>query len=175
MITQWEMTKRALEIQAECVQRRPDMRDLILRIGFKLSTRMTSCAGKASPSRLSVKLSVPFFADPGNFQKHFFNTVTHEIAHILAPPTRDLGRRKRDVHGLAWERMHKSLGGDGKRCHSMQLAEAFQPRQRNVRQPIEALCPACGKPMQLGPTQYKRHLRRVQAGLPSYRHSKCPR
>ena len=39
------------------------------------------------------------------------NVITHEVAHALVGP--GVG------HGVLWQRMHRSLGGDGKRCQSI--------------------------------------------------------
>lgn len=44
------------------------------------------------------------------------NTILHEIAHVLCPPTRDPYTGKRDVHGAAWKACHIRLGGNGQRC-----------------------------------------------------------
>lgn len=180
MITQQEMIRRALQIQAECVQRRPDLREKILGIGFKFSTRMTSTAGYAVVKKNLVKLAVPFFADENNFREHFFNTVTHEIAHILAPPTRELGRRKWDLHGLAWKRMHRSLGGNGERCHSMeQLAVGYSKRRTQPEVPMP--CYKCGQPLMLKPRRAKMYQAGINAGTMGpgtgygIRHRICPR
>ena len=173
MITKHEMQKRANEILSHCIARRPNDADKLRQIRFIFSERMTSVAGYALVGKMLVKISVPFFADENNFREHFFDTVTHEIAHLLSPPVRGYGRTNRDIHSFAWERTHKSLGGSGQRTHDMQLAAPYAHTKAS-RELVAFLCPKCGQPMLLGPTQARRYIKRVAMGLPPrYRHNKC--
>jgi predicted SprT family Zn-dependent metalloprotease len=117
-----------------------------------------------------VTLSYPFFADSDNFQNDFHNTVTHEIAHLLAPSLPSYGKR-RNPHGPEWRAMHRRLGGNGQRTHTLELADGFRSRRDKG---MELPCSNCNKPMRLGPTQAKRHVALIMRGEKGYRHRKCP-
>jgi len=129
---------------------------------IRVSTRMTRAAGKATWKRgmpFEIALSLPFFADESN---DLHRTVTHEAAHIVAGHAAG--------HGPAWRAVHRAMGGKGDRCHTMSLAEGFAhtPRKRAPR--VSAVCPKCGQPMLLGPTQAKKAKRGAV-----YSHARCPR
>ena len=169
-ITKQKLIREANLILEECRSLRSltDMERLRLRkIKITISSKMTRCAGKAQPNTGEVKISLPFFSDPKNFESNFRNTVTHEIAHVLAPPTSKWGSKKRSVHGHAWRNMHKRLGGNGETYHNMSLPEGFERKQRTE---LPCGC-GCGKMMKLGPVQYKRQA----AGKASYRLKECCR
>ena len=153
-VTQHEMTREAYRILAECQEMAPDAFEERPRVTFKVSARMTRAAGNARPATGEIKLSLAFFEDRSNFEKDFRNTVTHEIAHILAPSFREPGRR-RDPHGPRWRAMHRRLGGTGERCHELELADGYTAR-RSARKSVPCPC-GCGQTMNLGPTQAKRH------------------
>ena len=165
-----EIRQAALAIRARLMDENPDLARDLASINFKVSARMTRAAGYAQPSKRLVKLSEAFFLNPEN-DSQLENTVTHEIAHILAPPTRSPYARKRDVHGHEWQRMHRRLGGTAERCHDMALAEGFQRRTRTRAQRVDVPCGKCGQPVALGPTQLKRA--RLRGAV--YSHKRCPR
>lgn len=154
-VTRHEIMQRARAILAECRALVPDQAAKLDRITFKVSARMTRAAGNARPLTGEIKLSLPFFADRANFDADFRNTVTHEIAHVLAPSFREYPGQRRNPHGPAWRAMHRRLGGTGDRCHTLELADGYTARRsRRVSVP----CPCgCGQDMKLGPTQAKRH------------------
>ena len=155
-ITKQEILRRANEILGECYEMVSGLDDKLNIIRFVVSARMTRAAGSARVLTGEIKLSLPFFADPANFEKEFRNTVTHEIAHILSPPIRTPGSRRRSSHGPAWRAMHRRLGGTGDRCHELDLAVGFEARRNINRTEVPCGC-GCGQPMPLGPTQLKRH------------------
>ena len=157
-VTQYEVRQEAARILAECQSIASDAFQGKPRITFKVSSRMTRAAGKARPGTGEVMLSLAFFADRANFEKDFRNTVTHEIAHILSPPVRAYGSRRRSSHGPAWKAMHRRLGGTGELYHDLSLAVGFTARRTAPKQRTEASCGCgCGQTMKLGPTQLKRH------------------
>lgn len=160
------MIQRAKEILSECYKLAPELGHRLDTINFHVSRRMTRAAGTAQPYTGKIKLSAAFFEDAENFKNDFDNTVTHEIAHVLSPPTRSKGRKS--SHGFAWVNMHCRLGGTGSRCHTLELAHGYE-RKASVR--VRVTCPKCDQDMTLGPTQLKKHLK----GLARYTHGKCPR
>lgn len=166
-ISKQAILNRARKILSECYGLVPEHSDKLDRIRFRVSARMTRAAGKARPGTGEIVLSLPFFADQANYENEFFNTVTHEIAHVLSPPVRLPGSRKRQSHGPAWKAMHRRIGGNGERCHELELAEGYAKRQRAKR--VETPCGCgCGEMMQLGPTRAKRHAACLAAGYPGY-------
>jgi predicted SprT family Zn-dependent metalloprotease len=53
----------------------------------------------------------------GISNESLFNCVLHEFAHAMTPRPEDWPRTKRwPVHGPAWTKLHKRIGGNGKRC-----------------------------------------------------------
>lgn len=148
-------------------QKQVEIPTIISRIKFEVSTRMTSSAGRAWPYQNRVILSYPFYASESNFISDLFETVTHEIAHVVVPKIRGI----RGGHSPEWKMMHRQFGGTGERCHNLELAEGFTARRD---QTVEALCQKCMKPIRLGPTQYKRHQQSIKLGGPGYTHGSCP-
>jgi hypothetical protein len=50
------------------------------------------------------------------------------------------------------------MGGKAARCHSMSLAEGYTAKRDQPRSRVQVSCGCgCGQPMNLGPTQLKRH------------------
>lgn len=164
----------ALKIRNDLADRFSEHADVLNGTRIEVSGRMTNCAGKAYCRRdgnNTVKLSLAFFADETNFENHFFETVSHELAHVLAPSWHEFGRR-REPHGEAWQAMHRKLGGNAERCHSMKLADGFAARRRASKH--GATCSVCGQTVLLGPSQIKRHNQCIALGWPGYRHKTCP-
>lgn len=158
-VTQNEILRAAREILLDCEEVAPMDFENRPRITFRVSSRMTRAAGSAIPRTGVVTLSLPFFEDRTNFDAEFRNTVTHEIAHVLSPPTRDPYTGRKSSHGPAWKAMHRRLGGTGDRCHTLDLAAGYERRGRSKRTEVPCSC-GCGQAMRLGPTQ----LRRYQSG-----------
>lgn len=46
------------------------------------------------------------------------DTISHEIAHIICYVRPELGRK----HDTGWKNVHRKLGGNGKRCHDVDVA-----------------------------------------------------
>ena len=134
---------------------------------IEIKRGMGQRAGKARPSENCIWLSYDLFSQDKNFDEAFYNTVTHEIAHILAPPTVDLSASfigRRSMHGHEWKAMHRKLGGSGERCHKMETVSC--QRQATL---VPTACPKCGKPIMLSPVR----ARRAAAGT-KYFHRICP-
>jgi predicted SprT family Zn-dependent metalloprotease len=154
-----QIQREARSIVSEFSDRYPILSTMPVRV----SARMTRAAGSVrfrGGKPFEIVLSLPFFADEAN---NLRETVTHEAAHVVA------GRAA--GHGPAWRMVHRAMGGKAERCHTMSLAQGFTARrdtQPRVR--VEATCPKCGQPMQLGPVQAKKAARGAR-----YSHSKCPR
>lgn len=163
--TQTQIRTAAREILTQAAERAPEHADKLRGIRLRVSTRMTRCGGTANYRKNEITLSLPFFADPGNFEAELFEVVTHEAAHLIVGMEGRQGR----PHGPQFRRVHRSIGGTGKRTHSMSLADGFQKRRRQPK--VEVLCSRCGQPMNLGPVQAKRHL----SGIARYTHNRCPR
>lgn len=178
MKTKTELMWAARRILQDLIAKHPQHAAKLVQITFKISGRMTQCAGLANCSRSIVKLSLPFFASEENFTKEFFNVVTHEIAHILCPPVRHPGRVKRDSHGYAWQMMHRSLGGTGERCHELEITAGYAKRRTSVK--VEMPCYKCGKPIALGPKRAKVYREGIASGSMGpgtqygYAHRTCP-
>jgi len=45
-----------------------------------------------------------------------FQTVSHELAHLL-----DFSIRNKSAHDDFWQNIHKLMGGDAKRCHTISM------------------------------------------------------
>lgn len=163
--TQTQIQIAVREILAQTIERSPMYADKLRGIRVRVSTRMTNSGGTASYHKNEITISLPFFADPGNFDNELFEVVTHEAAHLIV----GLQGRNGRPHGPQFRLVHRSIGGTGRRTHTMQLAEGFKARSRQSK--VEVLCHKCGKPLQLGPVQIKRHL----SGRGRYSHHRCPR
>jgi len=160
-----EIIRRANEIRDRLIVEHPDLAAGLRGVTFKVSARMTRSAGNARPAKGLVTLSLPFFSNPDNAGE-FENTVTHEIAHILSPSTRQYPGQRRDPHGPHWKAMHRRLGGTGEVYHRMDVADGY--RQQRTQVPCSC---GCGQPMNLGPTQAKR----ARAGTRYYLKGHTPR
>ncbi|ALY07202.1 SprT-like family protein [Vibrio phage vB_VmeM-32] len=68
-------------------------------------------AGKASKYYVDFNLDTATIK--GNWDR-FQNTVSHEIAHYI-----DFNIRGKSGHDSFWKKLHRFLGGDGSRTHSM--------------------------------------------------------
>jgi predicted SprT family Zn-dependent metalloprotease len=86
---------------------------------FELNGRLTSTAGRAySKGRRAglVQISVRIFAHPDNAhraEKELRDTVRHELAHLATPG---------HGHDRLWERVARSYGDSGDRCHDLAVA-----------------------------------------------------
>lgn len=161
--TTQQILKEARETLSSLIATCPVHATALRAITFRVSGRMTAAAGMVKISTSVISLSRPYFEDPTNFQDSLKNTILHEIAHVLAPPTRAYGSRKRDVHGNAWKAAHIALGGTGETYHTMELAVGHTRRVRKARTSVTCGC-GCGSSMSLGPTQLKKH----QSGRANY-------
>lgn len=73
-------------------------------------------AGRVSlgDGRIRINPSIP--------RSMLANTISHEIAHLIAFQLGDSG------HGAIWRDVHRQLGGTGERCHSESLPRARRGR-----------------------------------------------
>lgn len=121
----------------------PEYRERLLRMNVELSSRMTSAAGKASYRTNTIKISTVFFRREENLP-HLQNTVTHEVAHLLAGHGAG--------HGPIWRAIHRKLGGTGERCHSM--SNGLAPRATRRRYKLS--CLTCGWHAMVGVVRWRR-------------------
>lgn len=161
MKTSQDLWNRANEIRNGIVLQFPQLQAMRIVIKRGMGQR----AGKARPEENCIWLSYDLFSQDKNFDESFFNTVTHEIAHILVPPTaRGFGSVRRTIHGWQWEAMHRKLGGTGERCHKMETVSC----ERQARL-VPVACPKCSQPIMLSPVR----ARRAATGT-KYFHRICP-
>mgnify|MGYP001619177687 CR=1 FL=1 len=165
MKTTHEIAWRARKILQESAVACPQYADKLHGMKIVVSSRMTRCAGKAFYWQNTIKLSLPYFADDKNFDEGLFNTVTHEAAHLIVGAVGRLG----GPHGPQWRAVHRSMGGNGERCHEFELADGFSRRVKH-----EVTCSKCGGSLKLGTAQYRRHVQHVKVGGIGYIHRKCP-
>jgi len=169
MKTKAEIAARTREILNETAIKCPQWADKLHAMRIKVSGRMTRCAGRAAYRTNTIKLSLPFFADAGNFDTALANTVTHEAAHLIVGVFGRVG----GPHGSQWRATHRAMGGTGARCHTLELAHGFEPRRRKPL--IQVNCPKCNQPMPLGARQFTKHQRIRVLGGTGYTHRLCPR
>jgi len=138
-----EMITRAKEIRTELMMRFPIYQGELGRIVFSVNTRLRTTAGKAKHKLFMVQLSNEIFRRAEN-ESNFRNTVLHEIAHLLVGPGNGHNRR--------WKAMHRRIGGNAERCHSM----ACKHNARDYR----AVCMKCETVM---PITKRKHTNMVKA------------
>jgi predicted SprT family Zn-dependent metalloprotease len=112
--------------------------------------RGRSCGGRALYSRAKGICKVQYNLDwyAANPAEYLQNTVTHEIAHIVAAAT-GLGRG----HNAGWVRICLALGGDGKRCNDHADVKAV----KKARQTNEYLYRSeLGREVWVGPVHHNR-------------------
>lgn len=68
--------------------------------------RAKTRAGQCHAGKREISLSAPLLKVRS--REESMNTITHEIAHAIVGP--------RHGHDRVWQRKHRELGGDGKRC-----------------------------------------------------------
>lgn len=163
-ITAATIRRQARVILDEVATKCPNWAEQLRAMKIRVSTRMTSAAGKYNYRNREIILSLPFFADPDNFSKEFFETVTHEAAHGIV----GVGQRNGKPHGPVWKATHRRMGGTGSRTHRMQLADGYKRRAITDRFQVPCGC-GCGQLMMLGPTQYRRHQRGGRYTLKGHR------
>lgn len=178
MKTRAEIAWRARKILQETAAACPQYAEWLHHMLIEVSGRMTSCAGRAYSGQNLIKLSLPFYADDTNFENDLEDTVKHEAAHLIASSkARRLMRRIRP-HGIEWRSIHLALGGNGKRCHNLQLADGFKARKR---QPLTSMpCCKCGQPIRLKPSRARTYAEGIKRGSMGpgtgfgFRHGVCP-
>lgn len=118
-----EETRRCLRVAGmEHVTIRSELNSrFTARLGDAL---VTSKPPKAPAGR--CRYSIPLW--PKATSEERLNVVRHEVAHVLA----DLKYGRRCAHDGAWRSMFLSLGGDGKRTHSV-ANEEIQARRKAKR------------------------------------------
>lgn len=79
---------------------------------IQFNRRFTRRMGDAAPAKFRLRFSAPLWPRATDEERH--NTVTHELAHLVAEQL-----RPGTGHGLLWRRIHRAMGGDGERCHAI--------------------------------------------------------
>lgn len=126
-----------------------------IRIRFDLRGKSAGMAGVASLNRYTKEITGPYLrfnveAIRNNWDDMVQQTIPHEVAHLVAWCFPALGA---DNHNYQWQRIDRSLGGTGERCHRMKLTPARQTnRYRYVL--------ASGQEISVGP----KHHRALQMG-----------
>ena len=129
---------------------------------LKISGRLTKAGGYAEIGRNRITLSRPLLSRLENRSK-VRNTILHELAHLAAPPYQPNEYSNWRMHHAEWRRVCKLIGGDGKRCHTM---ETEPTRKRDGW--AKAMCDRCKVKMEIGPVRVKRMLKGTK-----YMHAGC--
>jgi SprT protein len=108
-----------------------------------------SAAGKTYLDTGLIRFN-PILGDE-NWDDFLLNTVTHEVAHLLA--YWNYGRSA-SGHGAAWKRIMRELGCEPIRCHSYDTSRSQTRRQRLW--PYDCGCP---QGQSLSTTRHNRVLR----------------
>jgi len=148
-----ELEREARAILEEIRARFPEHGAALDRVRIRISRRLVRSAGNAHPQTGLVQLSEPIFRLDENAPM-FRNTVLHEIAHVIAGPAAR-------AHGREWRAIFLSLGGDGRRTHTLRAAREHHR--------LPALCLRCAGTVEIG----ARRLRRLLLGLGEYVHVGC--
>lgn len=113
--------KQLIKICLETASERFDIDLSSTIIDFSLRGR---CTGRASRKngQCKVRFNQEAMALDWNV---FINTISHEIAHLVCYLRPELGRN----HNNGWKRVHRILGGTGKRCHTMNLTPARRTKK----------------------------------------------
>lgn len=64
-----------------------------------------------------VRLNIRLFNTTGS-KEEMRNTYLHELAHVIA----NLAIKKNAGHGVIWKGIFKKMGGNGERCHNMEVS-----------------------------------------------------
>ena len=122
-LEKYDMTNRTARLEWA----RDTMREHGL-TGWRLvvNNRAKSRAGLCHYTKRTIEVA-NFILDNAS-DAMFINTVTHEVAHAVCGYAA--------AHGPEWQRCHRAMGGDGKRCVS--LPDGVKPAARYT-----GVCPAC--------------------------------
>ena len=96
------------------------MVDIKPAIRFDLKGRCAGIAGRTSAGQYYLRFNTTLMTDDASYQHILNDTVPHEIGHLVCYKKPELGNR----HNPGWKRVCAALGGNGKRCHSMEVIYA---------------------------------------------------
>lgn len=145
MISKQEILKQTKTIFRQMSKEHPELLgDLVGKLVFRVSKRMTRSAGQYNSRRQEIVLSYPFFKKQQYFEQMLPKVIAHELAHAIAPPYKPDESKKRRIHSPQWREVNSTLGGDERTSHQMQLPDIQ-----------EAFCECCGQLIKLTPRQYK--------------------
>jgi SprT protein len=103
------------------------------RVVVRWNSRLSSSAGLARPSTMTVSLNPKLKAFPAEVDR----TLRHELAHLVAFAR--AGRTRIAAHGAQWRQACAQLGIPGEsRCHALPLSG------RSLDRPHVYRCPNCG-------------------------------
>ena len=117
------------------------MTDVVIKFNLR-----GQCGGQAirdTMGRYSIRLNKT--AVESHLEEMLTRTIGHEIAHIVCMKDRSLGKN----HNSGWQRVDIALGGDGTRCHDMDLKKV-----RNVKR--FKYVASCGTEVELTSIIHKR-------------------
>jgi predicted SprT family Zn-dependent metalloprotease len=96
------------------------MVDIKPTIRFDLTGRCAGIAGRNSAGQYYLRFNTTMMMDDASYQHILTDTVPHEVAHLVCLKRPQLGT----AHNPGWKRVCSALGGNGKRCHSMEVIYA---------------------------------------------------
>lgn len=89
-------------------------------VRFDLKGRTAGIAGRTSIGQYYLRFNTTLMIDDASYQHILNDTVPHEVAHLVCYKKPELGNR----HNPGWKRVCAALGGNGKRCHAMEVIYA---------------------------------------------------
>lgn len=100
------------------------------KVVVKYHARRTSSAGTGSATEVTINLHL------NDNEAEFIDTMMHEFAHSICFIM--YGNQEGRGHGYRWKSIMLIMGREPKRCHDIDLAEAYPDKYRKV------VC-SCGK------------------------------
>ncbi|MFW6031576.1 MAG: SprT-like domain-containing protein [Myxococcota bacterium] len=107
----------------------------VLRIEW--STRMRTSIGRAAygprrdgPTIARIVLNARLWTRASDQER--YETVVHEVCHLVAMRRAEREGRKNPGHGPVWQGLMRQCGVEPKRCHAVEAADLRQSRKRYV-------------------------------------------
>lgn len=125
------MQKEAIEVLARDLMREHGLFEQGWTFGFDRAVRRAGCC-HWSERRITISPKVTAEWTEAGVR----DMVLHEIAHAICGHAAG--------HGFKWQRMHKSLGGNGKRLYSGYASDTSTTGVTALKHKWVGTCPACG-------------------------------
>ena len=97
-------------------------------IKWEINPNLRRVLGQAWYGYNKIEISGPFYNEGRGLA--VYDTVTHELAHFIAYKV-----YKCKGHGMMWKYVHKNLGGDAKRCATVEKT-GYVPKRNTVTRVI---------------------------------------